>query len=73
MVADGDSGVGGGVTVQVRPPIGSSFSVQTNLGSTTVREFKVIVAQNSDISAEQQQLIYKGQILKDDQTLESYV
>ncbi|OVA19565.1 Ubiquitin-associated domain/translation elongation factor EF-Ts [Macleaya cordata] len=79
MGADGDSGdtsdsgvgSGGEVTVHVRCSNGSKFSVQTSLGST-VGEFKVVVAQNSEVPAEQQRLIYKGRILKDDQTLESY-
>nr|DAD41809.1 TPA_asm: hypothetical protein HUJ06_016132 [Nelumbo nucifera] len=66
-----DSGVGGGVNVNIRCSNGSKFSVQVNLEST-VGAFKTVLAQNCDIPAEQQRLIYKGRILKDDQTLESY-
>ncbi|KAK9135694.1 hypothetical protein Syun_015024 [Stephania yunnanensis] len=75
--ADGDSGDanGSGVTaavaVQIRCSNGSKFSVQIALGST-VSEFKAAIAQNCDVPPDLQRLIYKGRILKDDQTLESY-
>ncbi|EPS65900.1 hypothetical protein M569_08869, partial [Genlisea aurea] len=59
------------VNVNIRSTNGSKFSVNTSLEST-VGEFKVLLAQNCDIPAEQQRLIYKGRILKDDQTLASY-
>lgn len=62
---------GGDVTVHVRCSNGSKFSVQIGLESS-VGSFKSVLAQNCDIPAEQQRLIYKGRILKDDQTLESY-
>ncbi|KAI8017471.1 Ubiquitin domain-containing protein DSK2b [Camellia lanceoleosa] len=65
------AGCGGDVTVHIRCSNGSKFSVQISLDST-VGSFKSVVAQNCDIPAEQQRLIYKGRILKDDQTLESY-
>ncbi|KAJ4965252.1 hypothetical protein NE237_017101 [Protea cynaroides] len=66
-----DSNVGTGVTVNIRCSNGSKFSVKTSLEST-VGTFKALLAQNCDIPAEQQRLIFKGRILKDDQTLESY-
>ncbi|KAJ8544757.1 hypothetical protein K7X08_017340 [Anisodus acutangulus] len=68
-----DDIAGGGetVTINVRCSNGSKFSVQVSLDST-VGSFKSILSQPSDISAEQQRLIYKGRILKDDQTLKSY-
>lgn len=66
------SGVGSdGVTVNVRCSNGSKFSVQVSLEST-VGSFKSVLSQNCEIPAEQQRLIYKGRILKDDQTLKSY-
>ncbi|GMH16329.1 hypothetical protein Nepgr_018170 [Nepenthes gracilis] len=79
MGAEGDSsgtvvdGVTGGeeVTVNIRCSNGSKFSVRTGLEST-VGAFKSLVAQNCDVPADQQRLIYKGRILKDEQTLESY-
>ncbi|CAA7403458.1 unnamed protein product [Spirodela intermedia] len=67
----GAGGGGGPVTVHVRCSNGSKFSVLVSLDST-VRSFKAIVAEKSDVPAEQQRLIYKGRILKDEQTLESY-
>ncbi|KAK7360291.1 hypothetical protein VNO77_02274 [Canavalia gladiata] len=71
----GDSAVeeseGVNVSINVRCSNGSKFSVQVALDST-IRSFKDIVARNCDIPAEQQRLIYKGRILKDDQTLQSY-
>ncbi|KAL8158858.1 hypothetical protein V2J09_000395 [Rumex salicifolius] len=84
MGGEGDSRdaatVGGGdseaavqelATVHIRCSNGSKFSVQTALDST-VGSFKVLLAQNCDLSTDQQRLIYKGRILKDDQSLESY-
>ncbi|XP_022762949.1 ubiquitin domain-containing protein DSK2b-like isoform X2 [Durio zibethinus] len=80
MGAEGDSsesrlgGNGGeeeGVMVNIRCSNGTKFTVRTSLEST-VGSFKAVLAQNCDIPAEQQRLIYKGRILKDDQTLESY-
>lgn len=66
-----ESNAGSGVTVHIRCSNGSKFSVQIGLEST-VGAFKAVISQNCDIPAEQQRLIYKGRILKDDQTLESY-
>lgn len=60
-----------GVKINIRCSNGSKFFVHVSLEST-VRSFKDAVAQNCDISADQQRLIYKGRILKDDQTLQSY-
>ena len=59
------------VAVNVRCSNGTKFSVTTSLDST-VESFKELIAQNSDVPANQQRLIYKGRILKDDQTLLSY-
>ncbi|THU65738.1 hypothetical protein C4D60_Mb05t06800 [Musa balbisiana] len=75
MAANCDSAEAGGgpptVTVHVRCTDGSKISVRTALDST-VGAFKAVVAGSSDVPAEQQRLIYKGRILKDDQTLVSY-
>ncbi|MCD7459520.1 hypothetical protein HAX54_041166 [Datura stramonium] len=67
----GTGSVGGGVTINIRCSSGSKFSIQVSLDST-VGSFKSILAQQANIPAEQQRLIYKGRILKDEQTLESY-
>lgn len=74
-VMGGDSAVeeseGVNVNINVRCSNGSKFSVQTSLDSI-VSSFKDLVARNCDMPVEQQRLIYKGRILKDDQTLRSY-
>ncbi|CAN1307848.1 Ubiquitin domain-containing protein DSK2b [Linum perenne] len=57
--------------VNIRGAKGIRFSVMTNLESS-VEEFKLLVAQNCDIPANEMRLIYKGRILKDEQTLVSY-
>ncbi|KAJ7953216.1 Ubiquitin domain-containing protein [Quillaja saponaria] len=66
-----ESNGGGGVTINIRCSNGSKFSVQISL-EATIGSFREVIAQNSDIPADQQRLIYKGRILKDDQTLQSY-
>ncbi|XP_074275769.1 ubiquitin domain-containing protein DSK2a-like [Silene latifolia] len=82
MGADGDSSaaattttatatVGDEVSVNIRCSNNTKFSVTTSLEST-VANFKAVVAQSSDVPADQQRLIYKGRILKDDHTLASY-
>jgi len=85
MGAEGDSsearvsvGVGGGeeeqreeVVINIRCSNGTKFTVRTSLDSS-ISAFKAALAQNCDVPADQQRLIYKGRILKDDQTLESY-
>ncbi|CAL5321545.1 unnamed protein product [Camellia sinensis] len=67
-------GVGSGeevVTLNIRCSNGSKFSVRTSL-QATVEAFKALLVQNCDVPADQQRLIYKGRILKDDQILASY-
>ncbi|KAL6642759.1 hypothetical protein ACP70R_020940 [Stipagrostis hirtigluma subsp. patula] len=58
-------------TLHIRCANGSKFTVRADLGAT-VGAFKEVVAGSSDVPAPQQRLIYKGRILKDEQTLESY-
>ncbi|PKU67391.1 Ubiquitin [Dendrobium catenatum] len=58
-------------TVNVRCSNSFKFSDQIMLDAT-VGAFKTLLAEKSDIPMQQQRLIYKGQILKDEQTLESY-
>ncbi|GMP26962.1 hypothetical protein CsSME_00003170 [Camellia sinensis var. sinensis] len=64
--------MGGGGGVAEASESDAGFSVQITLVST-VGSFKSVLAHNCDIPAEHQRLIYKGRILKDDQTLQSYV
>ncbi|CAK9199506.1 unnamed protein product [Sphagnum troendelagicum] len=59
------------VTVHVRCSNGNKFSLPVDLTST-VRDLKVLLVERSEIPADQQRLIYKGRVLKDDSTLESY-
>lgn len=66
-----EGGDAAAVTVNVRCSNGTKFSVQVSLESS-VESFKSVLEQNCDIPAGQQRLIYKGRILKDDQTLKSY-
>uniref|UniRef100_A0ACD5TMS4 Uncharacterized protein n=1 Tax=Avena sativa TaxID=4498 RepID=A0ACD5TMS4_AVESA len=75
---EGGSGDGGEsppsaalATLNIRSANGTKFTVQADLGST-VGAFKEVVTGSSDVPAPQQRLIYKGRILKDEQTLESY-
>ncbi|PKA47814.1 Polyubiquitin [Apostasia shenzhenica] len=70
MGADGSSATGP-ATVHIRCSNGSKFSVQTGLDAT-IGAFKNLLADNCDVPAQHQRLIYKGRILKDEQTLESY-
>ncbi|PAN51746.1 hypothetical protein PAHAL_9G617600 [Panicum hallii] len=74
--ADADANAGGEpaaaqATLHIRCTNGSKFAVRADLGAT-VGAFKAIVAGSCDVPAPQQRLIYKGRILKDEQTLASY-
>nr|GEW37935.1 hypothetical protein [Tanacetum cinerariifolium] len=74
MGVEGEStqGVEGGeINLNIRCSNGNKFSVRSSVGSSVV-DFKDLLAQNCDVPANQQRLIYKGRILKDDQTLDSY-
>ncbi|XWS33946.1 hypothetical protein CRYUN_Cryun22dG0126500 [Craigia yunnanensis] len=68
---DSQTDTGDGVTINIRCSNGSKFSVQINMDSS-VDSFKAVLARKCDIPVDQQRLIYKGRILKDDQTLKSY-
>jgi ubiquilin len=59
------------VNVNIRCSNGSKFTVKISL-SSTVDSFKQLIANQCDVPSDQQRLIYKGRILKDDQTLQSY-
>ncbi|XP_061958880.1 ubiquitin domain-containing protein DSK2a-like [Populus nigra] len=61
----------GAVVINIRCSNGTKFTVRTNLEST-VGVFKSLLAQNCDVPPDQQRLIYKGRILKDDLALHSY-
>ncbi len=57
------------VTVKCSNSEKASFNVDKAI---TVGEFKQIVGQAMNVSAEAQRLIYKGRVLKDDLSLEHY-
>ena len=69
--AAGEAPAAAGATLHIRCANGSKFTVQADLAAT-VGAFKEVVAGSCDVPAPQQRLIYKGRILKDEQTLESY-
>ncbi|XP_024931996.2 ubiquitin domain-containing protein DSK2a isoform X1 [Ziziphus jujuba] len=70
-VATESNGGDDGVNVNIRCSNGNKFTVTITLDST-VGSFKDVLSQKCDIPTDQQRLIYKGRILKDDQTLQSY-
>ncbi|WJX88324.1 hypothetical protein P8452_70428 [Trifolium repens] len=59
------------VKINVRYFNGSKFSVQVALEST-VESFKELIVGNSGIPIQNQRLFYKGKILQNDQSLQSY-
>ena len=60
------------IKVTIKPTSGGDkFQAEVET-SATVRELKEEVARKCDTPADQQRLIYKGQVLKDDKTVESY-
>ncbi|XP_076912886.1 ubiquitin domain-containing protein DSK2b-like [Bidens hawaiensis] len=74
MGVDGESTTQAGgdlINLNIRCSNGNKFSVQATLRST-IADFKDLLANNCDVPANQQRLIYKGRILKDDQTLDTY-
>ena len=60
------------IKIHVKPTAGGDkFSVEIET-SASVRELKEAVAGKCTISADEQRLIYKGQVLKDERTVDSY-
>lgn len=60
------------VKVTIKPTSGGDKFQAEIQTSATVRELKDEVARKCDTAAESQRLIYKGQVLKDDRTVDSY-
>ena len=60
------------IKVTIKPTSGGDKFQAEIETSATVRELKEEVARKCDTPADQQRLIYKGQVLKDDKTAESY-
>lgn len=61
----------GNAVVHVRCSNGNKFTVEVDLGAT-VLALKGLLVERSEIPADQQRLIYKGRVLKDDHLLNSY-
>lgn len=60
------------ITVLLKPTYGGEkFSCEIE-PSCSVKELKVAVADKSGVPVDDQRLIYKGQILKDERDLTSY-
>ena len=57
--------------ISVRCSTGTKFTVEADTGDT-VEELKSKLVEGSSVPAQQQRLIYKGRILKDEQTIEHY-
>jgi ubiquilin len=58
-------------SVNVRCSNGEKFTVPLDTDAT-VQAFKESIAEEAQVPSESQRLIYKGRVLKDDQTLASY-
>ena len=59
------------IKVNVKCSNADKYEVETT-SSATVAEFKVSLAAVSQVAPENQRLIYKGRVLKDDLALDSY-
>ena len=59
------------IDLVIKPSKGDNVDVRF-APAKTVADFKKAVAEKCGIPAEEQRLIFKGQLLKDDNTLESY-
>ena len=60
-----------GFTVFLKVTGGDKLSLEVT-PKQTIAELKTVVATKCDIPAENQRLIYKGQVLKDEKTVEDY-
>ncbi len=58
------------VTIKLTPN-GETFKVPLD-GNDTIQQFKISASVATNIPAEEQRLVYKGHLLKDDRTLDSY-
>jgi Ubiquitin family len=58
-------------SVNVRCSNGEKFTVPLDTDAT-VQAFKESIAEEAQVPSESQRLIYKGRVLKDEQTLASY-
>ena len=59
------------IKLTIRCPNGSKYQVETE-PEHTIAEFKKAIEKETEIPAEEQRVIYKGRVLKDHATVESY-
>eukprot|EP00743_Colponemidia_sp_Colp-15_P003386 GILK01003660.1.p1 GENE.GILK01003660.1~~GILK01003660.1.p1 ORF type:complete len:549 (-),score=79.44 GILK01003660.1:212-1858(-) len=59
------------ISLEVRCSTGARFTLQVD-PQMTVAEFKQVLVEQSQVPAELQRLVYKGVVLRDEATLESY-
>ena len=61
-----------GFTIYLKATTGGDKIAVDVRNDMTIGEMKAAVAEKADVPAENQRLIYKGQVLKDERTVESY-
>jgi ubiquilin len=60
------------ININIKPTAGGAKINLDVQASATVEDLKGLLADKASMPASEQRLIYKGQILKDEKTLESY-
>ncbi len=60
------------IVVNVKPTAGGDKITVEIEASSTVEDLKEVLAPKCSIPAPEQRLIYKGQVMKDEKTLDSY-
>lgn len=60
------------ITINIKCTNGEKFSIPQVDLSSTVETFKTLVSETTSVPPGQQRLIYKGHVLKDEKTLQSY-
>lgn len=58
--------------IKVKPTSGGANVVVSTDNATSIAELKEAIAAEASIPSAEQRLIYKGQVLKDERTVESY-
>ena len=58
--------------IKIKPTSGGANVVVSTDNGSTIAELKEAVATAASVPAAEQRLIYKGQVLKDERTVESY-
>jgi len=58
--------------IKVKPTSGGANVTVSTDNATSIAELKEAIATEASIPSAEQRLIYKGQVLKDERTVESY-